>query len=411
MSIEEARAAAIAARGRDIAESGEYWPRDRFGTDGAEGTIDAPYGQWDPLDADDDDDDDGMCANCSARPAAAGGCMCDVCNAKHPSPNGADIDSPIPPGPPTLAHDLLTRALLFDLPDPEPLIDGVIDQGTVGLLYGMWGSGKSFIALDWAASVAAGRPWQGRPTEKRPVLYVAAEGAYGLKGRINAWEQGWHHNLIHTAFHILPHPVNLTDFVEVAQMMHLVQWGGYGLVIFDTLARCMVGADENSAKDCGVVVNALTRIREQTPDGRGVVIGVHHTGKDGKTFRGSSAFEAGADTVYSVTRDGAVIVLNREKRKDGPRVDVHRLKLDAVEGTGSVVLGVSRGDSNGDRADILLSHYRSHFAGIGAYASQLLKVADMPEATFYRALSDLRERGDLINEGTDKRPFWMEPTK
>jgi hypothetical protein len=36
---------------------------------------------------------------------------------------------------------------------------------------------KSFITLDWGASVATERKWQGRRVEKRRVLYVAAEGA------------------------------------------------------------------------------------------------------------------------------------------------------------------------------------------------------------------------------------------
>ena len=73
----------------------------------------------------------------------------------------------------------------------------------------------------------------------------------------------------------------------------------------------MVGADENSARDCGLVVDALTRLRKATPDGRGCVLGVHHTGKDAKTFRGSSAFEAGAgaDTVYSTTEGGGTITV------------------------------------------------------------------------------------------------------
>jgi RecA-family ATPase len=52
---------------------------------------------------------------------------------------------------PVLADVLLTRSALRNLPAAEPLIDDVLDQGTVALLYGMWGSGKSFIALDWAA--------------------------------------------------------------------------------------------------------------------------------------------------------------------------------------------------------------------------------------------------------------------
>src|SRR6516165_3433585 len=94
--------------------------------------------------------------------------------------------------PPVLAEQLINRSGLLNLPDPEPLICNVLDQGTVALLYGRWGTGKSFIALDWACSVATKRPWQARPTERRHVLYVAAEGAFGLKGRVHAWEVGWH---------------------------------------------------------------------------------------------------------------------------------------------------------------------------------------------------------------------------
>jgi hypothetical protein len=119
---------------------------------------------------------------------------------------------------------------------------------------------------------------------------------------------------------ILPRPVNLTNAADVREMAALIDWNGYGLVVFDSLARCMVGADENSAKDCGQVVDALHRLCERTPKRRGVILPVHHTGKDGKTFRGSSVFEAGADTVYAVTKDGAVIILDREKAPSHPAV-------------------------------------------------------------------------------------------
>lgn len=313
---------------------------------------------------------------------------------------------------PVLVDVLLSRSALLNLPDPQPLIDETLDQGTVAILYGMWGTGKSLIAQDWGASVATKRPWQGRPTEQRRVLYVAAEGAYGLKGRFHAWEIAWRTKIADGTLDILPQPVNLTRPLDVANLTALVEWNGYGFVVLDTLARCMVGADENSAKDCGQVVDTLTRLRERTPNGRGVVLGVHHTGKDGRTFRGSSVFEAGADTVYSVTRDGAVIVLDREKRKDGPKTDAHQLKLEPIEGTGSVVVGKSHlGETYRDRSEVLLSRFRSHFAETGAHATQLREVVEMPKATFYRALSDLLKRGDLINVGTDKRPFYRVATK
>jgi hypothetical protein len=245
---------------------------------------------------------------------------------------------------PVLAGQLLTRAALRSLPDPEPLIDNVLDKGTNALLYGKHGTLKSFTAFDWAASVGTGRKWQGRQTEKGRVLYIAAEGALGTKGRTDAWETGWQTTIADTGeLEILGRPVNLTKPLEVANLAALISWGGYDFVIIDTLARCMVGADENSAKDCGIVVEAMTQLLGQTPHGRGVILGIHHAGKDGKTFRGSSVFEAGADTVYSSIRDGGVITLTREKRKDGPEHDRHELKLDPVKGTNSAVISVHRG--------------------------------------------------------------------
>ncbi|MGB5113527.1 MAG: AAA family ATPase [Mycobacterium sp.] len=308
---------------------------------------------------------------------------------------------------PALADLLLSRSDLAALPDAEPLIGGVLDRGTVALLYGKWGTGKSFIALDWAASVATGRRWQGRPSGQARVLYVAAEGAFGMKARVHAWETGWQAKVLDDQLSILPRAVNLIKPAEVAQLRAVIEWGGYDLVVLDTLARCMVGADENSAKDCGEAVDAMVRLRESTPSGRGVVLGVHHTGKDGKTLRGSSAFEGGADTVYAVTADGAAIVLDREKRKDGPLVDRHELKLDPIAGSGSCVISVHRGGGPSDRGDRLMSAMVQHFKTTGANTKDLLEMSEMSKGTFYRSLNDLLDAGFIRNTGTEKRPFYM----
>lgn len=307
---------------------------------------------------------------------------------------------------PPLSASLLNRSALRDLPDPSPLIDGVLDQSTVALLYGRWGSGKSFVALDWAACVATGRAWQGRPTEQRRVLYVAAEGAYGLKGRLEAWEVGWQTEILDGWLDVLPMPVNLTRGLDAVRLADLVTEKGYGLVVLDTLARCMVGADENSAKDCGEVVDTLVRLKERAGCGRAVILGVHHTGKDGKTFRGSSVFEAGADTVYSLIRDDGVIILDREKRKDGPKADRHELRIDPIPGSASCVISLHRGVEKPPRAQALLATFLHHFSTTGATKSELRTVSDLTDGTFYRALSDLVQSGDLVNEGTAKRPFY-----
>ena len=269
---------------------------------------------------------------------------------------------------------------------------------------------KTFIALDWAASVATGRAWQGRATKKRKALYVAAEGAFGYQARVAAWQQGWGIDLPDDDFAVYPDPVNLMKSAEVKALCALVDHFGYGIVVLDTLARCMVGADENSAKDCGVVVDALGQLRRCTPGGLGVVIGVHHSGKDAKTLRGSSVLEGGADTVYFTSLDGAVVTLDREKRRDGPQLDRHRLRLDAVAGSGSgTISAVSGPVSAGDSADKLLSAFVHHFAATGATKAELRLVSGMPPSTFHRAVNALVKRGDLINTGTDKQPFYKTP--
>jgi hypothetical protein len=327
--------------------------------------------------------------------------------------NGQDPDDPGPVEPPrqddrtpVYASRVLTRSGLLDLPDPEPLIDNVLDQGTTALLYGKWATAKSFVALDWALSVATGRRWQGRDTVRRRVLYLAAEGAYGFKGRIQAWEIAWQ-TRIGDDFGLLPCPVNLTHPLDVDNLGALIDWGGYSFVVLDTLARCMVGADENSAKDCGQAVDSMTRLLHITPDGRGVILGVHHAGKDGKTLRGSSAFEGAADTVYFTSRDGGVITLDREKRKDGPEFDRHRLKLDPIVGTASAAISVHRDGGQTPSADRLMSALCRHFSQTGATKAELRAVADMAPATFHRALNELLEAGQLINTGSDKRPFYI----
>ena len=170
----------------------------------------------------------------------------------------------------------------------------------------------------------------------------------------------------------------------------------------------MVGADENSAKDCGIVVDTMTQLLTSTPGGRGVILGVHHAGKDAKTLRGSSALESGVDTVYSTSRDETLIELTREKRKDGPEHDHHLLKVDPITGTKSAVMSIYREGVQTDRGAALLSIFVQNFEATGASKSELRTVAmgaGMPNMTFYRALDDLLKTGKLTNDGTVKRPY------
>jgi hypothetical protein len=73
------------------------------------------------------------------------------------------------------------------------------------------------------------------------------------------------------------------------------------LIILDTVAKCMVGMDENNAKDAGQFVQFCDSLVEAFDC---AVLALIHMGKDGKRGpRGSSAFVAGFDTILEVEGD------------------------------------------------------------------------------------------------------------
>ncbi|WP_100502044.1 AAA family ATPase [Geodermatophilus chilensis] len=223
---------------------------------------------------------------------------------------------------------LITRRGLAKLPEPEPLISDTIDRRTVALLAGYHGTGKSFVALAWGACVATGTPWMGRPVRKGRVLYIVGEGAHGIDGRLDAWEQANGVEIPDEDFVTYPAATQLADpGVREAILRHLDRHP-YDLIIVDTVARSTVGLDENSARDMGLFIDAAEQLKRAT-DG-GTVLLVHHTGKDKATVRGSSALEAAMDTVYTTEGDPLNMKLRRTKRKDGPMEDQLHLRLTEV---------------------------------------------------------------------------------
>jgi hypothetical protein len=93
----------------------------------------------------------------------------------------------LPAKPMTGWHLITARELLAE---PEPLrwlIKDYLQQETLSLLFGDPASGKSLLALDWAASLATGLPWRGHQAAPSPVVYLAGEGHFGIKRRLLAW--------------------------------------------------------------------------------------------------------------------------------------------------------------------------------------------------------------------------------
>jgi hypothetical protein len=292
---------------------------------------------------------------------------------------------------------ILGRDDLRALPQPEPLIDRTLDRNTVALLAGPPSSYKSFVALDWACSIATGTPWQGRGTVSGRVVLIAAEGAYGLNQRVSAWEE--HHRIAvpNDRLTIVSHAVQLHRPNELDELIDAVRSEPTAMVILDTLARCAVGLDENSAKDMGVIVHAATHLRNHTD--RGTVVLIHHTGKNGTTIRGSSALEGGVDTVYAARAQSKPhLILERRKRKDGPEADV--VHLEAVQPSFSdslVLLFNGMPKITGNQA-IIVSNLQSNSSGEPVTARDLQVATGLGKSSVNHAVKALVNMGVLLQD-------------
>ncbi|GAA0980526.1 hypothetical protein GCM10009551_022190 [Nocardiopsis tropica] len=302
------------------------------------------------------------------------------------------------------------RSLLVDstgldsIPDPEPIIDSVLFRDSLAWLHGKPGHGKSFVALDWAGSVATGRTWHGNAiTRPGGVVYLVAEGVTGVRQRVRAWEDAAGAPMAGVRF--LPVAVQLLSPTDRDAFVALVAELTPALVVIDTQARVTVGADENSAQDMGRLVAAADAIRDATS---ACVLLVHHEARSGDTLRGSTALEGAATTLIRVTKDGVAVRIDCTKQKDAEPFPPLLLRL-VPRGAGAVLeshSGVGPGRELAPSDDKLLSAMRDSFGTTGATSAQLKDAAAVAKSSFYRSLNVLVTRGLLINTGTDKRPFY-----
>jgi AAA domain/DnaB-like helicase N terminal domain len=298
---------------------------------------------------------------------------------------------------------LLDSDALDSIPAPQPVIDGFLYRDSLAWLHGKPGNGKSFVALDWAACVASGLPWQEHETAQGPVLYVAAEGKSGLRPRVRAWED---YAQCVMAVRFLPVAVQLLMPVDIAALAAVAADMGPVLVVLDTQARVTTGFDENSAKDMGLFVAAADRLREATG---ACVLTVHHEARAGENMRGSTALEGAATSIMRASKEGSLITLSTSKQKDAPEAEDVRLTL-MPRLASAVLMSHGRAGNFGllsDSEGTVLGTLRELFVGRSATPTEIIDTSKLSKSTVYRALSSLVSKGKLINAGTEARPRYV----
>jgi len=226
---------------------------------------------------------------------------------------------------------LVTGQQLEEQPELPMLIAKVLPMEAVAVIVGKFGTYKTFLALGMAFALTNGMAWHGLSVQQRGVVYVAAEGSRGMKKRLRALVNR-HQCPMPTNLYFVTEPVQLSNPGEVEALIREIKRLPYpvGLIVFDTLARCLVGGDENSARDMGLLIDGADRIRKQTG---ATVLLVHHVGKDGST-RGSTALPGGVETIVRVDRsrdENHLITISCEKQKDAEEFEKRAFRLRVVE--------------------------------------------------------------------------------
>lgn len=211
---------------------------------------------------------------------------------------------------------------------PAMIVQDVIPDADLVVVFGESGSGKSFWTLDVVQCVARGVPWRGKSTVQGRVAYIAAEGAGGFRKRITAYKR--EHKLDTTDLFVL---ADSPSFLEAAHVKDVIKRlrdvGPVKLVVIDTLAQVGAGGDENSSQDMGKIVLHCRMIRKHT--GATVVL-IHHSGKDAsKGARGHSSLKGATDAEIEIVRAEQDRVATVTKQKDGEDGMEFGFKLRQIE--------------------------------------------------------------------------------
>lgn len=321
---------------------------------------------------------------------------------------GALVDSTLEAG--QLARRVLSGTQIERMTPPQWLVPQWLAHPSLAVLYGEPGTGKSVLAQALALALATGKEWLGMEVVGTRTLYVVAEGVAGM-GRRNAAWRDFHGVSEQQCAGVmwLPEPVDLTDRTKAEELAVLADQLGVGMVVIDTLARCMPGADENSTADMGLVVAHLDLIRGTNR----LVLVVHHVGKDRtKGMRGSTALLGAADTTIELIgrRGDKEMLIRVDKQKDASPPDPIRFRLLSV--ASSVVpvrhdVGIVPDLMGRQAAEVMMLLVELSAVVDGAWTpipNSVLRAAwtertNASESSYYRALKAAVEAGLIAKVG------------
>lgn len=291
------------------------------------------------------------------------------------------------------AHEFVMR------PAPEYIIDDVLPQAELVVMYGASGSGKSFMATDIAAAIATGTTWREHHTTQGSVVYCAAEGAGGFRNRLLAIAHQRQIPLEQLQIGVIPDAPNLLKLEDTTQLIAGIKnFGKPSLIVIDTLAQVTPGGNENSGEDMGKVIGHCKRIHKATG---AVIMLIHHSGKDeARGARGWSGLRGACDAEFEIIASGDDRVMTITKMKDGE---------DGIEYGFKLLAGVQVGANR--RGEQITSCVVEHGAAVARKGRAKAKPKGVLESAILIAIDEelgddnKASTGDVMRNAVERLPY------
>jgi hypothetical protein len=227
------------------------------------------------------------------------------------------------------------------------LVKRLLPRKGLAAIYGKPGAFKSFVAVHLGLHVALGASWAGRAVTQAPVMYIGAEGAVGLRKRITGLASTRPDLPADLPFFLISAAPNLGNCPgDLAELSTAIEAAGVapGLIVIDTLAASLGGADENNVgmtalvANCGALASRFDAL---------VLIVAHSGLADDKRLRGHSSLHGGVD---------ALLLCERVEGELSTNLTVQKCKDDASDFTllarlRRVVIGI---DEDGEEVSTLV---------------------------------------------------------
>jgi hypothetical protein len=233
----------------------------------------------------------------------------DVREQRHGKSNGAQL-------PPLIQS---SAQFVKDFRPPDYLIDGVAQRRFLYSLTGKTGTGKTAIALRFAAHVGLGRPIGKLEVDQGRVLYFAGENADDVRARWIALAQHMDFDVNTIDVHFIPRRFKISALRKrIEQEIQTI--GEIALVIIDTSAAYFEGDNINDNVQANIHASML-RTLTKLPGGPCVLVNCHpvkNAAADNLLPVGGGAFVNEVDGNLTCTISDSAIEVHWQGKFRGP---------------------------------------------------------------------------------------------